>query len=300
MIQLDVDLLYLTQHYDIGTKRINEYGNKSIEEIMKTEAAKGNKSAANFDLNVLNDPKELVKVFRLFSARNRYKILKNMNQSDLIYLMKFLDQKDLVMGLNFFTKDKLVSLLNNLPKDKILKVLFNKFSPEKFLKMIPEKEMNLFFESDKIDKGQVLNSLQSFPPEILEGMMENITGKASKGTDKRTILKTMQNLPPNKFKKALQSLDKDAKMKLIFSLTQKDPKLFLEFSKDALMFPLKQLEKPELIKNMAVLNPEDMVNMLKELPQDLMSVVVSQIDPAIFADVLCDKFKDVLSELAVA
>lgn len=300
MIQLDVDLLYLSQNYDIGTQRINQYGKKSIEDIMKSEAANGNKSAANFDLSVLNDPKELVKVFRLYSARNRYKILKNMNQSDLVYLMKFLDQKDLVTSLNFFTKDKLISLMTNLPKDKILKVLFNKFSPEKFLKMIPEKEMNLFLESDKIDKEQVLKSLETFPPEVLEGMMENLTGKPSKGMNKKTILKTMEGLPPNKFKKALQSLNKDAKIKLITNLTQKDPKLFLEFSKDALMFPLKQLDKPELIKNMAVLDPEDMVDMLKELPPDLMSVAVSQIDPAIFADVLCDKFKDVLSELAVA
>lgn len=300
MIQLDVDLLYLAQHYNIGTKRISQYGSKSIEDIMKNEAASGNKPAANFNLDVLSDPKELLKVFKLYNARNRYKILKHMSQADLQYLMQFLDQKDLVTGLNFFTKDKLISLMYNMPKDKILKVLFNKFSPDKFLKMIPEKEMNLFLESDKIDKNEVMKSLEAMPPEALEGMMENLTGQPCKGMDKNNILKTVQGLEPKKFKKAMQSLNKNAKIKLIKDLTQKNPDLFLEFSKDALMFPIKQLDKPELIKNMAVLEPEDMIKMLQELPQDLMSVVVSQIDPKIFADVLCDKFKDVLSELAVA
>ncbi len=300
MIQLDVDLLYLSKHYEVGTKRINQYGEKSIEEIMKEEAAQGNKRAANFDLNVLNDPKELVKVFKLFSARNRYKILKNMNHSDLVYMMQFLEQKDLVLGLNFFTKDKLLKLLNGLSKDKIAKVLFSKFTPEKFLKLIPEKEMNLFFESTKIDKDQVMNTLMEFPPSVLEAMMENITGKPVKGMDKKSMLKTFAGLPPNKFKKAIQSLNKDNKMKLILKLTEKDPKLFLEFSKDALIHPLKQLEKPEIVKCMSVLESEDLIKMLQELPEDLMAVVVTQIDPEVFADVLSNNFKDVLSDIAVA
>lgn len=300
MIELNVDLAYLSKYYEIGTKRISEYSGKSIEDIMKAEAANGNKKAANFDLNVLNDPKELIKVFRLFSAKNRYKILKNMNQSDLRYLMQFLEHKDLVLGLNFFTKDKLVQLMYNLPKDKIAKIMFNKFSPEKFLKMVPEKEMNAFFESTKIDKAQVMETLETFPPEILEGMMENITGQPAKGMGTDKILNTLHNLNPNRFKKAIQSLDKDSKAKLIFKLTQKDPKLFLEFSKDALMYPLKQLDKPELIKNMAVLEPDDLVKMLEELPQDLMSVVVTQIDPEVFADALCNDFQKILEDISVA
>lgn len=300
MIHLDVDLLYLAKHFDVGTRRVNQYGEKSIEDIMKAEAANGNSKAANFDLSVLSDPKELVKVFKLFSARNRYKILRNMSQEDLKYLMQFLEQKDLVMGLNFFTKDKLLALVNDLPKAKIAKILFNKFPPEKFLQMIPEREMNTFFESTKIDKEQVLKSLQDFPPEILEGLMESITGQPAKDVDRKQVINTLNMLPPNKFKKAIQSMNKDSKAKLILNLTQKDPSLFLEFSKDALMFPLKQLDKPELIKNMAVLEPEDLIEMLQELPEDLMAIVVTQIDPEVFADVLCDRFKDVLEDIAVA
>ncbi len=300
MIQLDVDLLYLAQHYEIGTKRISQYGEKSLEEIMEAEASQGNKSAAKFDLDVLKDPKELLKVFKLFSARNRYKILKNLNQSDLMFMMQFLEPKDLMTGLNFFTKDKLTNLLYNMPKAKIATVMLNKFSPEKFLQMIPEREMNFFFESTKIDKEQVMNNLAEFPPEVLEGIMENVTGEPATGTDKNTMLQTFQQLPPKKFKKMLQSMDKDSKIKMIHKLTQKDPDLFLEFSKDALMFPMKQLEKPEMIKCMEVLEPEDLMKMLEELPEELMAVVVTQIDPEVFADVLCDRFQDVLSEIAVA
>lgn len=300
MIQLDVDLSYLAQHYEIGTQRINQYGDKSIEDIMKEEAANGNKSASYFDLNVLSNPKELVKLFKLTSARNRYKILRNMSQEDLAYLMQFLETKDLVMGLNFFTKDKLMGLIYQLPKEKITQILFNKFPPQKFLAMIPEREMNYFFESSKIDKDEVMKSLMGMPPEALEVMMENLTGQPAQGMDKKTMLQTVENLPPNKFKKAMQSLDRKSKTKLILDLTEKNPDLFLEFRKEALIFPLQQLDKPELIKNMAVLEPEDLIEMMEELPEDLMAIVVTQIDPEVFADVLCNKFQDVLSEIAVA
>ena len=70
MIYLDVDLMYLTEHFDVGTKRLQDYGQKSIDEIMDKEAEQGNVSAAKFDLEVLNDPDQLIKVFKLLSPRN--------------------------------------------------------------------------------------------------------------------------------------------------------------------------------------------------------------------------------------
>lgn len=300
MIELDIDLLYLAKHYEIGTQRLNQYGSKSIEEIMEAEAAAGNTKAANFDLNVLHDPKELVKLFKLSNSRNRYKILKNMNASDLKYIMQFLTKEDLLLGLNFFTKDKLIDLIHNLPKDKITKILFNKFSPEKFLKMIPEREINTFFESTKIDKEQVLSSIEGLPPAALKNLMETLTGQPAKEVNKSKVIKTLRDLTPNKFKKAVQSLDKESKMKIVLDLTRKDPKLFLEFTKEALMTPLKQLDKSELIKNMDVLENDDLLKMIEELPEDLMSVVATQIDPEILAEVLCDKFQNVLAELSAA
>ena len=41
MIRLDIDLSYLTKNFEIGTQRLNQYGAKSIDEIMEAEAAQG-------------------------------------------------------------------------------------------------------------------------------------------------------------------------------------------------------------------------------------------------------------------
>lgn len=267
---------------------------------MEAEAANGNSAASNFDLKVLKDPKALVKVFKLMSPRNRFKILRNMSQEDLKYLMQFMDKKDLVTGLNYFTKDKLVNLMYELPKEKISKCLFSKFSPKKFLKMIPEREINYFFESSKLDKNEIIKEVQNLEPDALQGLMENITGQPqnpNSAPDAKEVGKTLQSLSPQKFKKAIQSMDRKHKSQIILALTEKHPDLFCEFSKDALMFPLKQLEKPELVKTTSVLEQEDLVEMVSELPEDLMAVVVTQLDPEKLAEVLCDRFQDVLQDI---
>ena len=45
MIRLEIDLSYLAKHFEIGTQRLNQYGSKSIDEIMEVEAAQGNPKA---------------------------------------------------------------------------------------------------------------------------------------------------------------------------------------------------------------------------------------------------------------
>ncbi len=305
MIRLDIDLSYLTKNFQIGTQRVNEYSTKSIDEMMEAEAAQGNTQAASFQEDVLNDPKELVKLFKLQSARNRYAILSNMNSQDLEYLVQFLEPGDLLMGLMFFTKEKILNLIYDLPKDKICSILFNAFSPEQFLKMIPEKEINKFFDSDKLDKNQILDFVKTIPEDKLNKMMEKYlykeTGKLQENLNmsKEQVVKFMDQLEPEKFKSALKCFEREEKMGLILELTQKDPKLFMEFSKNALTMPLAQLDKGEIVKNMNKLEPEDLMKMVNELPDDILAVVVTQIDPLVFAELLCKNFQDVLSEIGI-
>lgn len=308
MIRLDIDLSYLTKNFEIGTQRLNQYASKSIDEIMEAEAANGNTQAADYKSDVLNDPKELVKLFKLSNSKNRYAILSNMNSSDLEYLMQFLDVSDLQMGLMFFTKDKILDLIYDLPKSKICSILFQVFSPEKFLKLIPEKELNKFFDSDKLDKNKILKFMEQIPPDKLNKMMEKFMkieyGKELPEGQKlqmsqEQIIKFMENLKPEKFKTALKCFEREEKMGLILNLTQKDPKLFTEFSKNALTFPLKQLDKGDIVKNMNKLDPQDLMKMVDKLPDDLLAVVITQIDPQVFAEVLCKNFQDVLKEIGI-
>lgn len=305
MIRLDIDLSYLTKNFEIGTQRLNQYGSKSIEEIMETEAEQGNPKAEKFEREVLNDPKQLLKLFKLANPRNRYAILSNMNSRDLEYIMQYLEPGDLLLGLMFFTKEKLLDLIYDLPKDKICSIVFQAFSMEQFLKLIPEKEIDKFFDSDKLGKDKVLEIVESLPPEKLNKMIEKYMyqeeGKIQEDNNwsAEHVVNWMNQLEPDKFKKALKCFEREEKSQLITELTKQDQNLRNEFSKNALTFPLRQLDKQDIVKNMNKLEPDDLIKMVNELPDELMSVVATQIDPEVFAQVLSKNFKDILGEIGI-
>lgn len=301
MIELDIDLSYLAKHFNIGCAQIQQYAKtKSIKEIVGAEAAKGNKEAANFDKEVLRDPKELVKLFKLSNTQNRYKILKNMNQTDLTYLLQFLEKSELSYALNFFTKTRLLDLLREVPKNEILNVVFDAFSVKDFLELIPEKEMDKFFKSEKVDKKQIKELLKSFPPEALSKMLETVTGKSPSGKSQPEMIKEIEKFDDVQLLDGLEALPKKHKMKMIEKLTQKDADLWKEFDSSVLVKPMQQLEKSEIVKSMNKLEPDTMMDIVSTLPQDYMSIVATQIDPKVFAEQLIKYFSDILAQVVVA
>ncbi len=301
MIELDIDLSYLAKHFNIGTTQLQKYGKtKSVKEILKTEAAQGNKEAENFDKDVLRDPKELAKLFKLSNSANRYKILKNMNKTDLNYLLQFLEKSELSYALNFFTKTKLLDMLKSVPKEELLNVIFDAFSVKDFLELIPEKEMDKFFKSEKVDKKQIKEVLKSFPPEALAKMIETVKGKAPTNKSQPEMFKEIEKFDDAQLQDGLESLTKKYKMKMIEKLTQKDPDLWKEFDSAVLVKPMEQLEKAEIVKSMDKLEPDTLLDIVGNLPQDYMAIVATQIDPQVFAEQLVKYFGDILSQVVVA
>lgn len=297
MITLDTDLYLLTSRFNISPKRLSEYGSKSIEEIMEAEAAQGNTQAANFSKEILSDPTELVKFFKLADAGNRYAILHNLSERDLDSLLPLLTPKDLAMGLNFFTKDKLLDLINKMPKKELVKYVFQLFSPEQVLQLMPEKDLNKFLQSPDLDKGLVLKHLKSLPPEILAQMIEAVTGKPVKKMDQRDLLNQIATLPSDKYRDALTNIPPQKKREFILAMTKEEPKLFELFEADSYTKLISRKEKPDIVKAGQAINPEILIKMLQELPQDLLAIVVTQIDPQEFAAVLIKNYQDILSQI---
>ena len=56
-------------------------------------------------------------------------------------------------------------------------------------------------------------------------------------------------------------------------------------------------EKPEVVKAMNVIEPEYVIKMLEELPNDLLSFVITQMDTEKFTEILMDRFPEVLAEI---
>jgi len=298
MIKIDADLYYIANKFNISSQRISQYAGKSIDEIMESEAAQGNTQAAKFDVEVLNNPTELMKLLKLSTPANRHAILQNLNQQDLEALLPLLEKNDLVFGLNFFTKDKLLKLVGNIPKDQLVKYVFQMFSQADVMKMMPVEQMDKLLTSPDLDKGQVLKYLKSMNPEVLAQIIESATGKKVESMDQQDLIGQIAGLNPEKYREALTSIPEEKKREFIFQMAKENPKLYEMFDADAYEKMLNQKDKPDLVKAAQSIEPDQLIKMMGELPQDLLAIVVTQINPKDFADVLTSKYKDVLTQIA--
>jgi flagellar motility protein MotE (MotC chaperone) len=59
----------------------------------------------------------------------------------------------------------------------------------------------------------------------------------------------------------------------------------------------REKQQPEVVKAMSVIDPEYIQNMITELPNDLLSIVITQIDTEKFADILMNQFPEVMAEI---
>lgn len=299
MISLDIDLSYLSEHYNIASSNLEMYKNKSITKIMEIEAKQGNKHAAEALTEITNSPEEVARLFRLVNPKNRYLILIHMNESDLTDVMALLKPEELILGLSIFTPEALVELMQKMEPESLSKLVLKNMELEKFLKSIPEEFMNEFLMSDKLDKEIFMKSLVKTDEEHLQKMMENLTGTPCY-EDKNTILTKVGTLENDKFLKAMLSFEPEGKQQLIANIIKDDEDLFTEFSAEAMTYPFKTMEKEDILKSLTVLETEDMLPMVEDLPQELMALIATQIDPRVFSELLCKEFKDVIAECGIA
>ena len=294
MIGLDIDLSYLSLHYHIADSALKQYQNMSITQIMETEAEKGNKAAAAFMLQVSADPEKLCKLFNLVEPKNRFLILQNMNQEDLMNVMQFLDPMELILGLSIFNKDVIVELMKNMDPASLATVVLEKMEPQKFLKLIPEDYLDEFLDSDKITREMMMKSFEQVDEEQLQKMYENYYG-VSCSSSREEILEEMGNLSDDNFMRMTKAAEPKGKQQLIFGMLREKPELFEEFSADAMTHPFQTMEKNEVLKSLTVLETQEMLPMVEDLPQELMALIATQIAPEMLAKILTTDFKDVIA-----
>lgn len=299
MIGLDLDLSYLSRYYNISSSALEQYQNMSIVQMMQTEAEKGNKSAADFLMKITSDPKELANVFQLVDPKNRFLILAHMNQEDLANIMQYLQPEELILGLSIFNQDMLVQMLQLLDPESLATVVLNKMDSDKFLKLIPEDYLNDFLMSENINKNMMMKALEEVDEDQLQKMMENFSGESCYDS-KENIIQQMGKMEEDTFKKIVLTAEPEGKQQLISGLLQKKPELFEEFSAEAMAYPFKTMQKEEILKSLTVLDTKEMLPMVEDMPQEIMALIATQIDPAIFSKILCSDFKEVIASCGIA
>lgn len=303
MITIDSDLDYLKRVYQINVQRVNNQNYESVDELTQANAASASGVAtagATGQASQINNSDELLKVLSLDDPKNRFAIIENFSHKDMKEALALLDKEQLVLGLNFFTKEKLLMLISEMPQESITKILMKSFSTEQILKFMPEKMINNFLQSDSIDKKQLLAALKEMNPEILQSIYEGSTGNSAQNMTKNELLNSFSGMKQERITEGLMSLPLKQKKAFSAVLINNNEKLLQEFpaTEDGLLKPLIVSGKAEITESMSALEPKELINTLDELPDELLAMVVTQIDPEVFADLLIKEFPEIISQIA--
>ena len=298
MLELQVDFSLLNRFFGISPAKIPQYANKDIEEIMELEAAQGNNKARDYK-KILSDPDKLLEIFKLANVENKLAILQNMSEEDLDKLLPYLEHEQLLVGLNFFTEEKLITMAEQLPIEALTDMIMTKFTIVDVLQFMNEESMDKFIQQPDVERKYSQNYFEALPKQMLSQILTRATGEDFSEKSHEETLAYLEGLEDNKYQRLLCSLERNDKINLIAGIVDQEPKLAYLFENKDMVMPMTMLMKDDKVKLMGALDDEFLIPMIQELPIDLTQIVLTQIDPRDFSEVLARDFQDILSEVVL-
>lgn len=295
-ISLNTDQYHLQTKLNISTSRMRDYADMSIDDIIEAEAESGNTVAKDYGRKLFGSVDELIETFQLDNPSNKYNIISQMSGEQKEKVLELLDSEDLVIGMNFFTQDKLEEMLSKVSTEETAGMAMEAFPLVQIIKMMPADQLEQFFMSSDVRKESVTQQLKNMDPEMLIQMAESITGEASNQTNAAQLVGQISALPDKQYKEIMASMDPEVQQTIIFQMANEDKNVLLQFNNEAYIDMVGQLQKPDMVKSMIALNPESLQIMTKQLPDDLFSIVATQIDTKELAQLLIDRCPDLLEK----
>src|SRR5574344_888582 len=295
-LTIDSTLEYLKTRLSISDDKMQLYADKSVEEILEAEAAQGNQAAVQMAADMFSDPNQLIELFQLSDPENKLTILQSMTSAQLEKMVPLLDKTDLVQGLQYFSQEGLMDLMQQIPKEELVKSVFEMFSEQQVIEFMPEKQLDKLLTGTDMDKDKLLEKLKDIPEMYLQQIMESVTGKESDDSSTELVNQISQ-LGDLDYKNALKNLEPTQKRELTLALTSSDNKLYEKFDTDAYTHMImRERDKEDTVKSMGVIKTEYLQKMMDNLPPDLLSTVITQVDTEKFADALITQFPEVFAK----
>lgn len=284
---IDANMKLFKERLDITSSRmIDDYGSSTIDEIIEAEANKGNQKAIKYAQEYYTSPQKLIDVFHLNYAENRHRIISTMDEYTQMEILPLLDQYDLTMGLYFFTQEALFEMLLETNSKELINVALEAYSFEQIMELYTEEDFACFFQQDDLSKDAVCTQMFLLPADIMQKFIESVTGMPEDQTDITELVANIMSLPDDEYKKFMASIDVDVQRQLTYQLIKERPEYMMLFPNKTYVNMLYKLDKPEMIKSMAVLEKDTLVDMLSNLPKVLLSIVTSQVSAGQFAKFL--------------
>ena len=294
-IVIDANMRSFANRLQISSSRmIQDYGLSTIDEIIKAEAAQGNTKAIQHAREYYSSPSKLIEIFKLADVENKFVLINNMDDRTRLELLPYLKSEDLVMGLYFFTQEKLLEMLMEVDIEELVSVILEAFPVSDIMKMLTEEDLMTFFLHKDLKKEDVVEQLKILPPDIMQIFIESVTGRPAEETNASELINSLAQLPDDKFGKFMSCVDPEVQRYLVFMLTKEEPDYYTLFPNITYVNMLSTMQKQDMVKPMIMLKPETLIEMNSILPEDLLSIVASQINTKEFAKFLQDGHMDLL------
>ena len=142
-----------------------------------------------------------------------------------------------------------------------------------------------------------MKQLQLIPQTYLAQMYEAVSGQNSDKTSSKELLEKIGDLNPMQFTDAIRSMQSFAKQKLTMDIADTHPEYYQKFDADAYTNMIKTHKfQPEAAEAMHVIEPEEKIKMLGKLPEDLLSIVITQLDAKVFAEQIIKEHPQLLAK----
>ncbi len=301
MLVVDSNLQYLQKVLGISEVKFQkQYALMSVDEILEAEAAQGNQKAIELARELTSNKGLIIKLFDLADTNNKYLILREMSAQQLQVFLPEMDDEDLLQGLYYFSQESLLRMLEEIPKEQLVLTAFEMFSKEQIVQLMPEDQLDKFLMSTEIDKNQILKHIESIPPEYVAQVLEQVTGESMEELDIIDMTKKIGQLSPLEYQDVLKSFQPTQKQQLVISLGKEHTEWYQLFDSRAYTNIFRrEKHQPEIVKGMAAIEPEYIENMIKELPNDLLSIVITQIDTEKFAEILMEEFPEIIASIVM-
>lgn len=300
-ITIDTNLRMLQSKLNITSERMMNYTDKTVDEIIEAEKSQGNTKAAEFEKQLESNPDVLIKSYKLDEPGNKFNIISQIPQQEQPELLEYLEDDDLRLGLNFFSQEQLLKLIEDVaPIEEVVNAALVCFSLPKIMEMMPDKELNNFIVNKDLDPEFLMKSLEKMDPEILMAMIETATGEPVFEEDPKKLIEMMKKMDDDTYQEALIAMNSDAKREMVILMYQKDEEVMQLFPADSYTTMLGSLEKADMMPCVTAFQTESLIGMNSELPPELLSIVLTQIEPKDFAKILIKDYPELLEQIVAA
>lgn len=300
-ITIDTNLTLLQNRLNITSERMMKYADKTVDEIIEAEKAQGNTKAAKFEKQLESDPNTLIKSYKLDEPGNKFNIISQIPQQKQPELLEMLEDDDLRLGLNFFSQEQLLKLVEEVaPIEEVVNAAMVCFPLPKIMEMMPDKELNNFIVNKDLDPEFLMKNLKKMEPEVLAAMIETATGAPVFEENPDKLIMMLQEMDKDMYQEALIAMNPDAKRLMVMNMYQKDEEVMQLFPAESYTKMLGSIEKNDMMPCVSAFQTETLINMNTELPPELMSIVLTQIDPKEFAEILIKDYPELLEQIVAA